>query len=63
MEIFEIPSDRLAELYKTLSCDGCGKQLSALPVETWAKVGCGYFCADCLAKGVHLSHPACKIRS
>ena len=62
MEIFEIASDRLAGLYPELKCDGCGKLLQAEPVETWAKAGCGYFCADCLAKGVYLSHPACGLR-
>ncbi|MYM54966.1 hypothetical protein [Thalassovita mangrovi] len=61
MEIFEISSVKLAELYKDLHCDGCGKALTAEPEEVWAKAGCGYFCADCLANGVHLTHPACDI--
>lgn len=62
MEIFEVPSDRLAQIYADLHCDGCAAPLIALPVTVWAKVGCGYFCAVCLARGVHLTHPACQRR-
>jgi len=61
MEVFEIASDKLATLYAELRCDGCGKLLTAQPVETWAKAGCGYFCADCMAKGRHLTQ-ACALR-
>ncbi|MFH1794768.1 MAG: hypothetical protein ABIK36_12875 [Pseudomonadota bacterium] len=50
--VFEIRSDELSRLYKNLKCDGCGKALAPAPVETWAKVGCGYYCAECLARGV-----------
>ncbi len=56
METFEISSDRLAQLYSNLKCDGCGKQLTAKPAETWAKHGCGYFCAACLNADIHLRH-------
>lgn len=52
VEVFEIRSDELSKLYKTLKCDGCGKVLAPEPIETWAKVGCGYYCAECLAKGI-----------
>jgi hypothetical protein len=45
MEIFEMASDRLAEIYPTLKCDGCGADLQASPVTVWAKAGCGYYCA------------------
>ena len=59
--IHQIASDELARIYKSLKCDGCGKALAAEPVETWAKAGCGYFCADCLRDGRHLTHPACNL--
>ncbi len=62
MEIFEMPSDRLATIYATLKCDGCGAMLQAEPVTVWAKAGCGYFCAQCLSQAVHLAHPACQPR-
>lgn len=62
MEIFEVPSDRLAALYADLRCDGCAAPLVAQPVTVWAKVGCGYFCATCLQRGAHLTHPACQRR-
>ena len=61
MELFEISSAKLATLYSDLKCDGCGKVLTAEPEEIWAKAGCGYFCATCLANGVHLSAP-CALR-
>ena len=60
-ERFDITSDRLAGLYASLRCDGCGAGLQAMPVTTWAKVGCGYFCADCLSKAMHLTTP-CAVR-
>lgn len=62
MEIFEIPSDRLSEIYSDLNCDSCKAALRAQPVTVWAKAGCGYFCAACLTRGVHLTHPASQPR-
>jgi hypothetical protein len=62
MEIFEMPSDRLSEIYSDLTCDGCSTKLQASPVTVWAKAGCGYFCAACLGGGVHLTHPASQPR-
>lgn len=50
-----MPSDRLAEIYTTLKCDGCGADLRASPVTVWAKAGCGYYCAPCMARGVPLA--------
>lgn len=50
-----MPSDRLAEIYTTLKCDGCGADLQASPVTVWAKSGCGYYCAPCMARGVPLA--------
>ncbi len=61
-QVFKIPSGELAKLYTTMKCDGCGKLLTAEPSETWAKAGCGYFCAECLSKHIHTSHPACTKR-
>ncbi|KPP83763.1 MAG: hypothetical protein HLUCCA08_08150 [Rhodobacteraceae bacterium HLUCCA08] len=60
-ELFEISSVRLAELYADLRCDGCGAALAPRPETLWAKAGCGYFCADCLARGLHLTAP-CALR-
>ena len=62
IEVFEIGAGKLAELFPDLKCEACGKQLSAASGETWVKAGCGYFCADCVARGRHLTHPsACRI--
>ena len=57
-EIFEIAGKDLAGLYTNLKCDGCGRSLAEARDETWAKVACGYFCAECIASGRHLTHPA-----
>ena len=62
MEIFEVPSDRLAEIYPDLKCDSCQAVLQADPVTVWAKVGCGYFCAVCIGRGLHLRHPTAQPR-
>lgn len=63
MVLHELSSKALFDAYngKEIKCDGCGKRLAPEPEETWAKAGCGYFCADCLAKGVHLTAP-CALR-
>ena len=57
-EVFEISGKDLAALYPDLKCDSCGRSLAMAQDEIWAKVGCGYFCAECIASGKHLTHPA-----
>jgi hypothetical protein len=61
MELFEISADRLATVYKSLNCDGCGAPLTPDPEAVWIKSGCGYFCPDCVAAGRHLTAP-CALR-
>ncbi|MCI4662358.1 MAG: hypothetical protein MRY63_11140 [Neomegalonema sp.] len=61
-EVFEISADKLAGLYPDLHCDACGGALRADPAALWVKSGCGYFCPSCVAKGIHLTHPACALR-
>jgi len=61
-EVFEIAGKALAELYPHLRCDACGRSLAEGEDEIWAKVSCGYFCAECIAAGRHLTHPAaCRV--
>ncbi|MCB1493140.1 MAG: hypothetical protein KDJ77_15315 [Rhodobiaceae bacterium] len=62
-QVFEIGGAELAALYPDLKCDACGRSLSAARDETWAKVGCGYFCGQCIEAGRHLTHPsACRLQ-
>lgn len=62
LQVFEISGQELAKLYPELKCDACGRILADAQDETWAKVGCGYFCGECIANGYHLTHPsACRI--
>lgn len=58
-DIFEIAADRLTSLYADLKCDGCGAALMPDPDAVWVKAGCGYYCPDCQAKGLHLT---CRLR-
>ena len=62
MEIFRIDAVKLAELFSGLKCEACGRALEPVAGETWAKVGCGTFCPDCIALDRHLTHPsACRV--
>jgi len=45
--VFAIDAERLAGLYRSLRCDGCGTVLTADPQTIWVKSGCGYFCPAC----------------
>lgn len=61
-EVFPIGGKELAKLYPDLKCDACRRRLSGSLDETWVKVGCGCFCAECQAESRHLTHPsACRI--
>ncbi len=60
--VHEIEGRRLVTLFPDLWCEACGRKLADALDETWVKAGCGYFCAECVAKGLHLTHPsACRI--
>jgi tRNA(Ile2) C34 agmatinyltransferase TiaS len=61
-QTFEIAGKELATLYADLKCDSCGRRLADAKDETWTKFTCGYFCAQCVAEGRHLTHPmACRV--
>lgn len=62
VQVYEIAGRDLAKLYPELKCENCGRDLATALDETWAKVGCGYFCGECIARGEHLTHPsACRL--
>jgi hypothetical protein len=57
-QVFQIAARELARLYRDLRCDGCEVSPDPASDAIWAKAGCGYYCPDCLRRGVHHFHPA-----